>query len=338
MKSSILAVTAVLFSCIALFACFALGQSPEPIDPDVPSSTSEEDYTNASLATSSLHADPPDVVDISEEATYVREWVTLQWRPNDPIYLIVVRPRGVSKAPVVIYLHDYPAETDVFRDDDWCRRVTAGGYAAAGFVPALNGHRYHGRPMKEWFVSELQESLAKSAHDVQMVVSYLVKRGDLDTNRVGIQGIGAGATITALAASVDSRIKAVDLIDPWGDWPTWIRLSDVVPDAERPLFLKPKFLKQVVAFDPVALLPRIFAEHVRLVQFGQGSSTPELSRKRMAAALPAAAAQVRYATSADFERADSVYGSVGAWIKLQLQSKDSGTRAARKSAKQSEAR
>lgn len=337
MKFSIFAATVVLFSCLTLLPCFVLGQTLLPSDPGAPSSSSEEDYTNASLATSSLHADSPDIVDVSEEATYVREWVTLQWRPNDPIYLFVVRPRGVSKPPVVIYLHDYPAETDIFRDDDWCQRVTAGGYAAAGFVPALNGHRYHGRPMKEWFVSELQESLAMSAHDVQMVVSYLAQRGDVDTSRLGVQGTGAGATIAALAASVDSRIKAVDLVDPWGDWPTWMRMSEVVPEEERPLFLKPKFLKQVAAFDPVVLLPRISAEHVRLVQFGQGSSTPELSRKRMASALPASGTQVRYATSAEFEQADAA-GGAGAWIKLQLQPKGSGTNVARKAAKQREAR
>jgi hypothetical protein len=39
-----------------------------------------------------------------------------------------------------------------------------------GFVSALTGHRYHDRPMKEWFLSELQECLAV-AHDVQLVLN-----------------------------------------------------------------------------------------------------------------------------------------------------------------------
>jgi len=69
--------------------------------------------------------------------------------------------------------------------------------------------------MKEWFVSELQESLGKSAHDVQMVLNYLADRGDVDMGNVGVFGVGAGGTIAVMAASVDSRIKAIDLLDPW---------------------------------------------------------------------------------------------------------------------------
>jgi dienelactone hydrolase len=70
--------------------------------------------------------------------------------------------------------------------------------------------------MNQWFVRELQESLAKSSHDVQMVLDYLAQRGDVDTGHAGIFGVGAGGTITVMAASADSRIKALDIVDPWG--------------------------------------------------------------------------------------------------------------------------
>src|SRR5260370_6816653 len=109
------------------------------------------------------------------------------------MYIYVVRPAKAGKRPVVIYLYDYRAETDIFRDNDWCQRVTAGGYAAVGFVPALNGQRYHDRPLKEWFVSELQEALAKSAHDVQMVLNYLADRAAVDMANVALSGAGAAA-------------------------------------------------------------------------------------------------------------------------------------------------
>jgi hypothetical protein len=228
----------VRFSLLAAFALatasMALGQSA--------AASPAEDFSSASLATSHLIAGPPELVERDEEPAYTSEWVAVSWRPDDPIYLYVVRPAKIQKPPVVIYLYDYPAETDIFQDDDWCRRATAGGYAAVGFVPALSGHRYHGRPMKEWFVSELQEALAKSSHDVQMVLNYLGERGDIDTSRVGMFGVGAGATISVMAASADARIKAADLIDPWGDWPTWLAKSQVVPEDERPLFLQPEFL------------------------------------------------------------------------------------------------
>ncbi len=61
-----------------------------------------------------------------------------------------------------------------------------------------------------------QEALGKSTHDVQMVLDYLAGRGDFDMSNVKVFGVGAGGTIAVLAASADSRIKAIDLLDPWG--------------------------------------------------------------------------------------------------------------------------
>ncbi len=277
-----------------------------------------EDFSTASLATSQLRPEPPELVDRDVEPGYISEWVTVRWRPDDPIYLHVIRPTKVKKPPVVIYLYDYPAETDIFRDDDWRQRVTGGGYAAVGFVPALSGQRYHGRPMKEWFVSELQEALAKSSHDAQMVLNYLDERGDVDMDRIGMFGVGAGATISVMAASADSRIKVIDLVDPWGDWPVWIAKSEVVPDQERPLFLKPEFLKGIAAFDPIALLPRLTTPRIRLDQLGQGSSIPEEAKKHIEAALPATAERHRFATFAEFDGMTASGGRAFDWIKFQL--------------------
>jgi hypothetical protein len=281
------------------------------------------------LSTGQLHPAPPELTEHSEEPGYISEWVTVSWRSDDPIYLYVIRPTGVKKPPVVIYLYDYPEETDVFRDDDWCARKTAGGYAAVGFVPALSGHRYHNRPMKEWFVSELQEALGKSAHDVQMVLNYLAERGDVDMNNVGMFGVGAGATIATAAASVDSRIKALDLVDPWGDWPVWMAKSNVVPEEERANYVKPDFLQRIAAFDPVALLPRSTIPHVRLNQSAAGSGVPVGASQKIAAALPAGAERHSFADSEQFDQMAAQGGSGFDWIKQQLkvaQSKETGTR------------
>jgi len=258
------------------------------------------------------------LVEKDVEPGYISEWLKVQWRSDDPIYLYVVRPTKVKNPPVVIYLYDYPAETDVFRDNEWCERVTAGGYAAVGLVPALNGQRYHGRPMKEWFVSELQEALAKSTHDVQMVLNYLAARGDLDMTNVGIFGVGAGATIAVAAASADSRIKAIDLVEPWGNWPAWMAKSDVVPEEERSRYIKPDFLKGVSAFDPVSLLPTLPTPRVRLNQFAENPSTPTEARSKIDAALPLSAERRRLADGAQFDPVAAAGGKDFDWLKLQL--------------------
>ena len=254
----------------------------------------------------------------------------MQWRPGDRIYLYVVLPAKVKKPPVAIYIYGHPSDTDRFQDDGWCERTTSGGYAAVGLVPALTGQRYHDRPMKEWFVSELQEALGKSAHDVQMVLNYLAERGDVDMGNVGVFGAGAGGTIAVMAASVDSRIKAIDLLDPWGDWPVWTQNSAVIPDEERPAYIKPEFLKKVADFDPVKLLPALKTLRIRLNQLTDDEATPEESKKRLEAALPATAEHHRFETSMAFYSEVASGGRVFDWLKLQIKATDPKVREATK--------
>lgn len=309
---------AARLSFVLLAASLSIAQSPLASVPSRAASTNE-DFSSVSLTTSDLQPKPPELIESTEEPGYTREWVTVQWRPKDPIYLYVVRPTKVKNPPVVIYLYGFPSETDVFRDDDWCERVTARGYAAVGFVPALTGHRYHDRSVKEWFVSELQESLAKSAHDVEMVLNYLATRGDVDMDRVGMFGEGVGGTIAVMAASVDSRIKAIDVLDPWGNWPVWMAKSKVIPDEERPIYIKPEFLQKVAAFDPVSVLPSLKTPHVRLIQLNDDfPSTPEEAKKKMEAALSAATESRRFANNQDFEGSSAADERISNWLKAQL--------------------
>jgi hypothetical protein len=321
---------------ISLFLAFisplaCLGQKITTIDPSAASSKSVEDISRASLSSSQLHADPPELVEKAEKKDFTREFVAVQWRPGDRIYLYVVLPAKVKKPPVAIYIYGHPSDTDRFQDDGWCERTTSGGYAAVGLVPALTGQRYHDRPMKEWFVSELQEALGKSAHDVQMVLNYLAERGDVDMGNVGVFGVGAGGTIAVMAASVDSRIKAIDLLDPWGDWPVWMQQSAVIPDEERPAYVKPEFLKKVSDFDPVKLLPALKAPHIRLNQLSDDfASTPEEAKKQMEAALPATAERHRFETSMAFYSEVASGGRVFDWLKLQIKTTDPKIREATK--------
>ena len=91
------------------------------------------------------------------------------------------------------------------------------GIAIVGFGSALSWQRFHApRPLKQWFVSELQEALSTSTHDVQMVLNYLEARKDLDMNHVGMYGQGSGGAIAILAATTDPRITALDVTRPVG--------------------------------------------------------------------------------------------------------------------------
>jgi hypothetical protein len=256
---------------------------------------------------------------VNDHPGYTVELLQVQWRWGDPLDLYVMRPKGISKPPVILYLYGYPSDTDRFKDEGFQDSATRNGFAAVGFVSALTGHRYHDRPMKEWFVSELSECLATSAHDVQMVLNYLATRDDFDMTRVGMFTQGSGASIGILASAVDPRIKVLDAIDPWGDWRAWMATSPVIPDEERPEFLKPEFLKKVAALDPVDWLPKMQAKKFRLQDATFETNTPSRSKEKLRAAVPAGATLVIYKTPEEFNKVVRDKSELE-WIQHELRS------------------
>ena len=268
---------------------------------------------------SGLELVTPIVVQNDEQPDLVRQLVRVQWCPNDPIDLWITRPKVTGKVPVVLYLYNFSDSSDRFHDNGWCKRANADGFAAVGFASALSDYRFKWRPLRQWFVSELAESLGSSVHDVQLILNYLADRGDLDMNRVGMFGMGSGATIAILAAHADSRIKTLDLLDPWGGWPDWLKQSPLVPENERSNYLAPQFLKSVAALDPVALLPSLKTPNIRLQQTVSEPVTPNISRERIAAAVPERTQIAKYMSPEDLLKAWKNTGLSG-WIKQQLRS------------------
>ena len=284
-----------------------------------PSAVPQEDWTSPYLVESALQPVPPLLGEKDDLGDFTRELLQVRWRTGDPIELYVIRPKGVEKPPVVLYLYGHPAETTRFQDDEFCRLLVKNGYAAIGFVPALSGQRYHDRPMKEWYVSELQEALGTSAHDVQMILNYLQTRADFDMTRVGMFGQGSGASIAILAAAADPRIKALDLMDPWGDWPHWMTESTRIPDEERPAFVKQEFLDRIACLDPVQWLPKLKTPAVRVQMMNFDTITPKTAKDAIAKSLPATATLTRY------ENANQVHdalmmGKEFDWLKAQISS------------------
>ena len=311
--------TTFLFSSLPVTAQF-LPASPPIADPaDTRFREVQEDLTTPSLTTSHLLPMRPIQAFLDDHPTYTVELLEVQWRWGDPLDLYVIKPKGVKNPPVILYLYGYPTKTDILRDDAYDELVTKDGFAAVGFVSALTGHRYHDRPMKQWFLSELQECLTTSAHDVQMVLNYLAARGDLDMDRVGMFAQGSGATIAILASAVDPRIKVLEALDPWGDWPTWIATSPFVPENERAEFVKPEFLKKVAALDTLDWLPRIQAKTFRLDQELFDTVTPRSVKDKLRAAAPANSSTLLYKNMDEFKAAFEA-GKNLQWIQHELQS------------------
>jgi len=277
-----------------------------------------EDWSTISLENTHLHAEEPIVGEKTDFPSFTRELIQVQWRPNDAIDLYVIRPKGVERPPAILYLYPYYDNTPRFRDNGYCERVTKDGFAAIGFVSALSGYRFRMRPMRETFLSELPEALVTSTHDVQMILNYLSERHDFDMSRIGIFGVSSGGSIAILAAAADSRIRAVDVLDPWGDWPDWLARSARVPREKRAEYLKPEFLQHLSNLDPMHWLPKVRAEHLRVRQILEDVDTPEAAREKIKSAAPPSAHIVRFENSAAFARTASG-GQTFQWIKDQLQ-------------------
>jgi hypothetical protein len=311
---------AVFFLSAVTFA--QLAASPPIADPtasDPRFLDTQEDLATPLLTSSHLQPVAPPASFLTDYTTYTVELLQLQWRPGDPLDLYVMKPKGVKNPPVILNLYGYPADTDPYKNEVFQRTLVQGGFAAVGFVSALTGHRYHDRPMKEWFLSELQESLAKSAHDVQMILDYLAARGDLDMNRVGMFGQGSGATIAILASGADPRIKVLDVLDPWNDWPVWMATSPFVPDDERADYVKPEFLKKVAGMDPLVWVPKLPARKFRLQQLAFETDTPPAAKEKLRSAVPAGTEVVVYKTLPEFNAAFPNSSNLQ-WMKCQLQS------------------
>lgn len=249
--------------------------------------------------------------------SFIRELYRVEWRAQDPFYLYVIRPKGVTKPPVILYLPSFPDDTDLFKNNKWCDLAVSGGYSAVGFVGAVTGHRTRYRLLKEWFVSEMPEALTTTTHDVQMILDYLSTRGDLDMDRVAMFGNGSGGAIAILASVVDSRIKVLDLQAPWGDWKTWLAESKVVPDDERAKYVKPEFLATVSPLDPVAWIPKVRAQSVRIEDIRGNKAMPDRAQEKLEAAAPDFSLINQYGNGRAFLSAQ-IQISVLNWVKSQL--------------------
>jgi hypothetical protein len=312
------------------FALSAMAQGLIPASPPVADYSDTrfkgvtEDFTSPALATSRLKPAPALTGYLNDYDSYTVELLRVQWRWGDPLDLYVMKPKGVQRPPVILYLYGYPTDTDRFKSEAWQHEVTKDGFAAVGFVTALTGHRYHDRPMKEWFVSELQESLSTSAHDVQMVLDYLASRGDLDMDRIGMLAEGSSASIAILASAVDPRIKVLDTVDPWGNWPTWMAQSPFVPAEERADYIKPDYLKKVALLDPVDWLPKVQARKFRLQSLSFETTTPKSSKDKLVATVPAGATVVVYKDVHEY-RAAINNNKVMGWLHDQLRALPAST-------------
>jgi hypothetical protein len=278
-----------------------------------------EDWTSLTLEKSTLKAGTPILAETDDVETnsFIRERYQVIWRPDGAMDLYVIRPRNAKKAPVILYLYSYPQDTERFKSDGWCTGVTSSGVAAVGFVSALTGHRIRHRPMKENFVSQLQESLATTTHDVQMILNYIQTRDDLDSTHIGMFGQGSGGAVAILASAADPRIKAIDVLTPWGDWPDWLAQTPFINAGDRGNYMKPEFLAGVAPLDPTKWISKVKAQSVRIRDIRTDPLVSDIVQEKIENAAPTRAEIEQYGDGMAFIPKASG-PQIFAWLMAQL--------------------
>lgn len=263
-----------------------------------------------------LRPSKPLVIQTDTRPTFTREIISMQWRPLDPITFFVIKPKNVRRPSVVLYCYTFPQSSKRFMDDEYCARITASGAAAIGFESALTADRYRNRPMREWFVSEMRESLVSTVHDVQYLLDYAQSRGDLNASSAGFFGTGSGATIGVLAATIEPRIRALDLIGPWCDWPTWMKESKQIAEDERPKLTQRAFLRDIRDLDPLNKISKLNIP-IRINHVKEDPTVPDRTIEALRKRLPKSATLTLHEDNIAFYRwtqANSMFG----WLPSKL--------------------
>jgi len=111
--------------------------------------------------------------------------------------------------------------------------------------------------------------------------------------------------------------KQEDLMDPWGDWPDWLKESKQISEDERPMYLTPEFVQRVSNLDPLVYLPQLKDRTLRIQQVMTDPVTPPIASSKIADAAPRADQVSRYPDRTAEAKALGTNGIVK-WLGEQL--------------------
>jgi cephalosporin-C deacetylase-like acetyl esterase len=163
------------------------------------------------------------------------------------------------------------------------------------------------------------------------MIDFVEKRADLDTSRIGMFGNGSGGTIAILASAADPRIKVLDVLDPWADWPTWLASSPFPPADERANYVKPEFLKSVSPLEPLDYLPKIQAKKFRIQDAVINPETPPAIKEKIRKTAPAGTTFVQYKSKEELMAAFPHSSNLD-WLKQQISALPAADKAQKASA------
>ena len=129
---------------------------------------------------------------------------------------------------------------------------------------------------------------------------------------------GSGASIAILVSGVDPSHESARNARSLGRFaPPWLATSPFVPEAERPDYLSPAFLKKMAPLDPLDWMPKIQAKQIRLDIELFDTVTPRTAREKLQTNVSQGSSVKSYKTIDDFKAAFND-GNNLEWIQREL--------------------
>ena len=198
--------------------------------------------------------------------TGIRE--TVSWKSTDGATIegVLVKPANfdsTKKYPLLVKIHGGPTGVDVPRLLAETRTYPVDLWVARGALVLLPNYRGSAGYGEKFRMLNMKNLGVGDAWDVLSGVDALIRRGLVDSTRMGSMGWSQGGYISAFLTTSSTRFRAISVGAGISDWATYYYNTDITP-----------FTIQYLGADPVAD-PEVYRK-TSPVSYVKGAKTPTL--------------------------------------------------------------
>ncbi|MGC9317657.1 MAG: alpha/beta hydrolase family protein [Armatimonadota bacterium] len=162
--------------------------------------------------------------ELSDLGALAVENLTFAGAGGEHVPAVLIRPTGVERPPVVLFLHGLGGDKGQARLA--AMLLAPQGVAVMAIDAALHGDRaVEGPGIGRQLAADLQ-ALVRTVIDNRRAIDYIHTRGDLDPDRLVLMGASMGAILGSIVAAVDERIDAAVLLVGGGGWERILEASE----------------------------------------------------------------------------------------------------------------
>ena len=192
----------------------------------------------------------------------------VSWKSSDGATIegVLVKPANfdsTKKYPLLVKIHGGPTGIDVPRLLAETRTYPIDLWVARGAIVLLPNYRGSAGYGEKFRMLNMKNLGVGDAWDVLSGVDALIKRGFVDSTRMGSMGWSQGGYISAFLTTSSTRFKAISVGAGISDWATYYYNTDITP-----------FTIQYLGADPVAD-PEVYRK-TSPVSYVKGARTPTL--------------------------------------------------------------